>query len=118
MRRAFVYYVSVAGHHRRGPAPQCATRQRGGWRRIKRVDQAAGRGSAFGVRTAPGGRRGSRAAPTASWSVSALIDAFEAEPGRPTARRPRRTVAAVTGLVADLAAGVRTARRVAGSRAE
>ena len=104
----FVYYVSVAGIT--GAAAPDARRVGDAVARIKRVTSlpvAVG----FGVRTAQAAAEIARGADGVVVG-SALIDALKQSldgNGKATAR----TVAAVTGLVADLAAGVRTARRVA-----
>jgi tryptophan synthase alpha chain len=104
----FVYYVSVAGIT--GAAAPNAQRVGEAVARIKRVTKlpvAVG----FGVRTAQAAAEIARGADGVVVG-SALIDALKQSldgNGKATAR----TVAAVTGLVADLAAGVRTARRVA-----
>jgi tryptophan synthase alpha chain len=104
----FVYYVSVAGIT--GAAAPNAQRVGEAVARIKRVTKlpvAVG----FGVRNAQAAAEIARGADGVVVG-SALVDALKQSldrNGKPTAR----TVAAVTGLVADLAAGVRTARRVA-----
>jgi tryptophan synthase alpha chain len=104
----FVYYVSVAGIT--GAAAPNAQRVGEAVARIKRVTKlpvAVG----FGVRTAQAAAEIARGADGVVVG-SALIDALKQSldgDGKATAR----TVAAVTSLVADLAAGVRTARRVA-----
>ena len=104
----FVYYVSVAGIT--GAAAPDAQRVGDAVARIKRVTSlpvAVG----FGVRTAQAAAEIARGADGVVVG-SALIDALKQSldgNGKATAR----TVAAVTGLVADLAAGVRSARRVA-----
>jgi tryptophan synthase alpha chain len=104
----FVYYVSVAGIT--GAAAPNAQRVGEAVARIKRVTKlpvAVG----FGVRNALAAAEIARGADGVVVG-SALVDALKQSldrNGKPTAR----TVAAVTGLVADLAAGVRTARRVA-----
>jgi tryptophan synthase alpha chain len=104
----FVYYVSVAGIT--GAAAPNAQRVGEAVARIKRVTKlpvAVG----FGVRNAQAAAEIARGADGVVVG-SALVDALKQSldrNGKPTAR----TVAAVTGLVADLAVGVRTARRVA-----
>jgi tryptophan synthase alpha chain len=104
----FVYYVSVAGIT--GAAAPDAQRVGEAVARIKRVTSlpvAVG----FGVRSAQAAAEIARGADGVVVG-SALIDALKQSldgNGKATAR----TVAAVTGLVADLAAGVRSARRVA-----
>jgi tryptophan synthase alpha chain len=104
----FVYYVSVAGIT--GAAAPDAQRVGDAVARIKRVTSlpvAVG----FGVRSAQAAAEIARGADGVVVG-SALIDALKQSldgNGKATAR----TVAAVTGLVADLAAGVRSARRVA-----
>jgi tryptophan synthase alpha chain len=104
----FVYYVSVAGIT--GAAAPNAQRVGEAVARIKRVTSlpvAVG----FGVRTAQAAAEIARGADGVVVG-SALIDALKQSldgNGKATAR----TVGAVTGLVADLAAGVRSARRVA-----
>jgi tryptophan synthase alpha chain len=104
----FVYYVSVAGIT--GAAAPNAQRVGEAVARIKRVTRlpvAVG----FGVRTAQAAAEIARGADGVVVG-SALIDVLKQSldgNGKATAR----TVGAVTSLVADLAAGVRTARRVA-----
>jgi len=104
----FVYYVSVAGIT--GAAAPDAQRVGEAVARIKRVTSlpvAVG----FGVRSAQAAAeiaRGADGVVVGSALIDALKQSLDAN-GKATAR----TVAAVTGLVADLAAGVRTARRVA-----
>ncbi len=104
----FVYYVSVAGIT--GAAAPDAGRVAEAVARIKRhtkVPVAVG----FGVRTAEAAAAIARGADGVVIG-SALIDALKGSldgSGRGTAR----TVSAVTDLVAQLAAGVRSARRVA-----
>ena len=104
----FVYYVSVAGIT--GAAAPDAGRVAEAVARIKRhtkVPVAVG----FGVRTAEAAAAIARGADGVVIG-SALIDALKGSldgSGRATAR----TVPAVTDLVAQLAAGVRSARRVA-----
>jgi tryptophan synthase alpha chain len=104
----FVYYVSVAGIT--GAAAPDARRVGEAVARIKRVTSlpvAVG----FGVRSAQAAAEIARGADGVVVG-SALIDALKQSldgNGKATAR----TVAAVTGLVAELAAGVRSARRVA-----
>ena len=104
----FVYYVSVAGIT--GAAAPDARRVGEAVARIKRVTSlpvAVG----FGVRSAQAAAEIARGADGVVVG-SALIDALKASLD-PNGKATARTVAAVTGLVADLAAGVRTARRVA-----
>ena len=104
----FVYYVSVAGIT--GAAAPNAQRVGEAVARIKRVTKlpvAVG----FGVRSAQAAAEIARGADGVVIG-SALIDALKQsldQNGKATAR----TVTAVTGLVAELAAGVRSARRVA-----
>jgi tryptophan synthase alpha chain len=104
----FVYYVSVAGIT--GAAAPDARRVGEAVARIKRVTSlpvAVG----FGVRSAQAAAeiaRGADGVVVGSALIDALKQSLDAN-GKATAR----TVAAVTGLVADLAAGVRSARRVA-----
>jgi tryptophan synthase alpha chain len=104
----FVYYVSVAGIT--GAAAPDAQRVGEAVARIKRVTSlpvAVG----FGVRSAQAAAeiaRGADGVVVGSALIDALKGSLDAN-GKATAR----TVAAVTGLVADLAAGVRSARRVA-----
>ena len=104
----FVYYVSVAGIT--GAAAPNAQRVGEAVARIKRVTKlpvAVG----FGVRTAQAAAeiaRGADGVVVGSALIDALKQSLDAN-GKATAR----TVAAVTGLVAELAAGVRSARRVA-----
>jgi tryptophan synthase alpha chain len=104
----FVYYVSVAGIT--GAAAPDARRVGDAVARIKRVTSlpvAVG----FGVRSAQAAAEIARGADGVVVG-SALIDALKASLD-PKGKATARTVAAVTGLVADLAAGVRSARRVA-----
>jgi tryptophan synthase alpha chain len=104
----FVYYVSVAGIT--GAAAPNAQRVGEAVARIKRVTKlpvAVG----FGVRTAQAAAEIARGADGVVVG-SALIDALKASLD-PNGKATARTVAAVTGLVAELAAGVRSARRVA-----
>jgi len=104
----FVYYVSVAGIT--GAAAPDAQRVGEAVARIKRVTRlpvAVG----FGVRSAQAAAEIARGADGVVVG-SALIDALKASLD-PNGKATARTVAAVTGLVADLAAGVRSARRVA-----
>ena len=104
----FVYYVSVAGIT--GAAAPDARRVGEAVARIKRVTSlpvAVG----FGVRSAQAAAEIARGADGVVVG-SALIDALK-QSLDPNGKATARTVAAVTGLVADLAAGVRTARRVA-----
>jgi tryptophan synthase alpha chain len=104
----FVYYVSVAGIT--GAAAPDAQRVGEAVARIKRVTRlpvAVG----FGVRSAQAAAEIARGADGVVVG-SALIDALKQSLDR-NGNATARTVAAVTGLVADLAAGVRTARRVA-----
>jgi tryptophan synthase alpha chain len=104
----FVYYVSVAGIT--GAAAPDARRVGEAVARIKRVTRlpvAVG----FGVRSAQAAAEIARGADGVVVG-SALIDALKASLD-PNGKATARTVAAVTGLVAELAAGVRSARRVA-----
>jgi tryptophan synthase alpha chain len=104
----FVYYVSVAGIT--GAAAPDAQRVGEAVARIKRVTSlpvAVG----FGVRSAQAAAEIARGADGVVVG-SALIDTLK-QSLDPNGKATARTVAAVTGLVADLAAGVRTARRVA-----
>jgi len=104
----FVYYVSVAGIT--GAAAPDAQRVGEAVARIKRVTKlpvAVG----FGVRTAQAAAEIARGADGVVVG-SALIDALK-QSLDPNGKATARTVAAVTGLVAELAAGVRSARRVA-----
>jgi len=104
----FVYYVSVAGIT--GAAAPDAQRVGEAVARIKRVTRlpvAVG----FGVRTAQAAAEIARGADGVVVG-SALIDALK-QSLDPNGKATARTVAAVTGLVAELAAGVRSARRVA-----
>jgi len=104
----FVYYVSVAGIT--GAAAPDAQRVGEAVARIKRVTRlpvAVG----FGVRSAQAAAEIARGADGVVVG-SALIDALKASLD-PNGKATARTVAAVTGLVAELAAGVRSARRVA-----
>ena len=104
----FVYYVSVAGIT--GAAAPNAQRVSEAVARIKRVTKlpvAVG----FGVRTAQAAAEIARGADGVVVG-SALIDALK-QSLDPNGKATARTVAAVTGLVAELAAGVRSARRVA-----
>jgi len=104
----FVYYVSVAGIT--GAAAPDAQRVGEAVARIKRVTRlpvAVG----FGVRSAQAAAEIARGADGVVVG-SALIDALK-QSLDPNGKATARTVAAVTGLVAELAAGVRSARRVA-----
>jgi len=104
----FVYYVSVAGIT--GAAAPDAQRVGEAVARIKRVTRlpvAVG----FGVRTAQAAAEIARGADGVVVG-SALIDTLK-QSLDPNGKATARTVAAVTGLVAELAAGVRSARRVA-----
>ncbi|HKC32205.1 MAG TPA: tryptophan synthase subunit alpha, partial [Xanthobacteraceae bacterium] len=104
----FVYYVSVAGIT--GAAAPDAQRVGDAVARIKRVTSlpvAVG----FGVRSAQAAAEIARGADGVVVG-SALIDALKASLD-PNGKATPRTVTAVTGLVAELAAGVRSARRVA-----
>jgi tryptophan synthase alpha chain len=104
----FIYYVSVAGIT--GSAAPDASRVGEAVARIKRhtaLPVAVG----FGVRTAQAAAAIARNA-DAVVVGSALIDALKASLD-PDGHATARTVAAVTGLVAQLAAGVRSAGRVA-----
>jgi tryptophan synthase alpha chain len=104
----FVYYVSVAGIT--GAAAPDAQRVGDAVARIKRVTSlpvAVG----FGVRSAQAAAEIARGADGVVVG-SALIDALK-QSLDPNGKATPRTVAAVTGLVAELAAGVRSARRVA-----
>jgi tryptophan synthase alpha chain len=104
----FVYYVSVAGIT--GAAAPDAQRVGEAVARIKRVTRlpvAVG----FGVRSAQAAAEIARGADGVVVG-SALIDALK-QSLDPDGKATARTVAAVTGLVAELAAGVRSARRVA-----
>jgi tryptophan synthase alpha chain len=104
----FVYYVSVAGIT--GAAAPNAQRVGEAVARIKRVTKlpvAVG----FGVRTAQAAAEIARGADGVVVG-SALIDVLK-QSLDPNGKATARTVAAVISLVADLAAGVRTARRVA-----
>ena len=104
----FVYYVSVAGIT--GAAAPDARRVGEAVARIKRVTRlpvAVG----FGVRSAQAAAEIARGADGVVVG-SALIDALK-QSLDPNGKATARTVAAVTGLVAELAAGVRSARRVA-----
>jgi len=104
----FVYYVSVAGIT--GAAAPDAQRVGEAVARIKRVTKlpvAVG----FGVRSAQAAAEIARGADGVVVG-SALIDALK-QSLDPNGKATARTVAAVTGLVAELAAGVRSARRVA-----
>jgi tryptophan synthase alpha chain len=104
----FVYYVSVAGIT--GSAAPDPKRVAAAVTRIKRLT-ALPVAVGFGVRTAQAAAAIARGA-DAVVVGSALVDALSKtlDPGgKPTAR----TVAAVTDLVAELAAGVRSAGRLA-----
>jgi tryptophan synthase alpha chain len=104
----FVYYVSVAGIT--GAAAPDAQRVGEAVARIKRVTKlpvAVG----FGVRSAQAAAEIARGADGVVIG-SALIDALK-QSLDPNDKATARTVGAVTGLVAELAAGVRSARRVA-----
>ena len=103
----FVYYVSITGIT--GAAAPDAGKVHAAVARIKRhtkLPVAVG----FGVRTAEAGARHRRKAPTASWSARRWsMRSRTASTG--TARRRRARSKAVTGLVAELAEGVRGAKR-------
>jgi tryptophan synthase alpha chain len=104
----FVYYVSVAGIT--GSAAPDPTRVTEAVARIKRhtaLPVAVG----FGVRTAQAAAAIARGA-DAVVVGSALVDALS-KTLQPGAKPTGRTVTAVTDLVAELAAGVRSAGRVA-----
>jgi tryptophan synthase alpha chain len=104
----FVYYVSITGIT--GAAAPDASRVTTAVTRIKRHTQlpvAVG----FGVRTAKQARaiaEGAEGVAVGSALVSAVKDSLDKK-GKATAR----TVKAVTGLVAELAKGVRGAKRKA-----
>lgn len=104
----FVYYVSVAGiTGSAAPDPGLVTRAVARIKRHTPLPVAVG----FGVRTAQAAAAIARGADGVVVG-SALVDAVKAslDPnGNPTAR----TVSAITGLVAELAAGIRSAGRVA-----
>ena len=102
----FVYYVSIAGIT--GSAAPDATKVAAAVTRIKRHTKlpiAVG----FGVRTAKQAKaiaEGAEAVVVGSALVSAVKDSLDKK-GKATSR----TVKAVTGLVAELAKGVRSAKR-------
>jgi len=104
----FVYYVSVAGiTGSAAPDPSVVTQAVARIKRHTTLPIAVG----FGVRTAQTAAaiaRGADGVVVGSALVDAVKQSLDAN-GRPTAR----TVAAVTDLVAQLAAGVRGAGRVA-----
>ena len=103
----FVYYVSITGIT--GAAAPDADKVRAAVARIKRhtkLPVAVG----FGVRTA----KQARAIADGADGVvvgSALVERGRAKASTRRARRRRKTVKAVTDLVAELANGVRGARR-------
>ena len=104
----FVYYVSVAGiTGSAAPDPNVVNQAVARIKRYTKLPVAVG----FGVRTAQAAAaiaRGADAVVVGSALVDALCKSFD-QNGKPTAR----SVAAVTDLVAELAAGVRGAGRVA-----
>ena len=104
----FVYYVSVAGiTGGAAPDPKRVTEAVARIKRHTRLPVAVG----FGVRTAPAAAAIARGADGVVVG-SALVDAVKASLDAGGKATPR-TVKAVTDLVADLAAGVRNAGRVA-----
>jgi tryptophan synthase alpha chain len=104
----FVYYVSVAGiTGAAAPDPDLVTQAVARIKRHTQLPVAVG----FGVRTAQTAAaiaRGADGVVVGSALVDAVTQSLDPN-GRPTAR----TVSAVTDLVAELAAGVRGAGRVA-----
>jgi tryptophan synthase alpha chain len=104
----FVYYVSVAGiTGGAAPDPKRVTEAVARIKRHTRLPVAVG----FGVRTAPAAAAIARGADGVVVG-SALVDAVKASLDAGGKATPR-TVKAVTDLVAELAAGVRGAGRVA-----